>query len=141
MLEMLLPIHPKLVHFPIALFMTALGLDALSLVLRRKELHQTSVHLYVLAALITPVVIRTGLWEEERLNIRHPLMEQHQLIALWTMWISLMSLPVLWLAKKEFAKYFRIIFLACLLAVAGIVSYAGHLGGQMVYEYGVGVEK
>jgi len=59
--------------------------------------------LYVFAALIAPLVVRAGLWETERLNLNHPLMERHQLYALWTMWVSLMSLPVLWLLKKEFS--------------------------------------
>lgn len=140
MLELLTPIHPKLVHFPIALFLTALGLDILSLVFRKKEFHQSAIYLYVGAALLTPLVVRTGIWEAERLHLNHPLLTKHSLMAQRTMWISLMSLPVLWFIKREFTKYFRGLFIVLLLSIAGLVTYTGHLGGQMVYEYGVGVE-
>ena len=140
MLELLTPIHPKLVHFPIALFITALGLDIASLIFRKKEFHQSAIYLYVGAALLTPLVVRTGIWEAERLHLSHPLLTKHSVTAQRTMWVALMSLPVLWFIGKEFTKYFRILFLVVLLALAGLVTYAGHLGGQMVYEYGVGVE-
>lgn len=138
--EFLIPLHPKLVHFPIALFLTALGFELMSLVSKKTAFHQCAVYMYVFAALLTPLVVRTGIWEAERLHLNHPLLDKHKLLALWTMWSSLMSLPVLWLSHKEFSKYFRVIFFLFLLAVSGVVGYAGHLGGQMVYEYGVGVE-
>lgn len=140
MLDFLVPIHPKMVHFPIALFFTALAFDFFSLIFKKKVLHQSAIHLYVFAALLTPLVVRTGIWEAERLHLNHPLLTKHSLMAQRTMWISLMSLPILWLLKKEFAKYFRITFIMALLVIVGLVGYAGHLGGQMVYEYGVGIE-
>lgn len=140
MLELLTPIHPKLVHFPIALFLTALALDFVSLVFRKKEFHQSAIYLYVGAALLTPLVVRTGIWETERLHLSHPLLTKHSVMAQRTMWVSLMSLPVLWFMKKEFTKHSRILFMVLLLVIAGLVTYTGHLGGQMVYEYGVGVE-
>lgn len=139
--EFLIPLHPKLVHFPIALFLTAFGFEILSILLKKKFFHQCAICMYVVASLMTPLVVRTGIWESERLNLNHPLLDKHKLIALWTMWVSLMSLPLLWLSFKEFSKYFRIIFLIGLLSVSGLVGYAGHLGGQMVYEYGVGIEE
>ncbi len=140
MFDFLIPIHPKMVHFPIALFFTALVFDVLSLVFRKKALHQSAIYLYVFAALLTPLVVRTGIWEAERLHLNHPLLTKHSLMAQRTMWVSLMSLPVLWFLKNEFAKYFRAVFLIVLLATVGLVAYTGHLGGQMVYEYGVGIE-
>lgn len=140
MLESLIPLHPKLVHFPIALFVGALGFDVLSFLFKKEGLHKTALNMYILAALITPLVVRTGIWEAERLNLSHPILEIHKKFALWAMWGSLMSLPVLWFIKKEAPKYFRIVFLILLIGVVGIVSLASHNGGRMVYEYGVGVE-
>ena len=52
-----------------------------------------------------------------------------------------MSLPLLWLIKKEAAKYFRIIFLMFLIATAILVSVGADKGGKMVFEYGVGIEE
>lgn len=138
--EFLVPLHPKLVHFPIALFLTALGFELISLVLKKKSFHQCAMYMYIFASLLTPLVVRTGLWESERLHLNHPLLDKHKLLALWTMWVSLMSLPLLWLSYKEFSKYFRLIFFISVLILSGLVGYAAHLGGQMVYEYGVGIE-
>ena len=141
MIELITPIHPKLVHFPIALFVSAVVFELLSIVFRREGLHKTAVNMYILAALVTPLVVRTGIWEAERLNLNHPILDAHRKYALWTMWGSLMSLPVLWLLKKEFTKYFRVIFFLILIGVVSVVSLAGHNGGAMVYEYGVGIEE
>ncbi len=141
MLDFLQPIHPKVVHFPIALFMTALGLDIVSLIFKKENLHKTAVHIYVIAALMTPLVVRTGLWEEERFNLSHPVLDQHRQFALWTMWVSLMSLPVLWFMKQKSQKFFRYFFIILLIVISGLVTLTGHNGGRMVYEYGAGVEQ
>lgn len=141
MLEFLQPLHPKVVHFPIALFITAFGLEAVNWVTRKHFFHQCAVCLYVVAALMTPLVVKTGLWEAERLHLSHPLLNQHQQYALWTMWVSLMSLPVLWLLSRKYLRAFRIVFVVCLIAVSAAVTSAGHKGGEMVYEYGVGIEE
>lgn len=141
MLEFLEPLHPKLVHFPVALFMTALGLEVLSWISRKGFFHQCALCLYVLAALIAPLVVRTGLWEAEELHLNHPLLRQHQTFALWTMWTGLMSLPLLWFFFKGYSEIFRVFFIVCLLNSAALVTLAAHKGGKMVYEYGVGVEE
>jgi uncharacterized membrane protein len=141
MLEFLEPLHPKVVHFPIALFITAFGLEILSWMTRKHLFHQCAVCLYVFAALISPFVLRTGFWEAERLNLNHPLLHKHILFAAWTMWVSLMSLPVLWFLFQKYRKAFHIIFVVCLIAVSVFVTLAGDKGGKMVYEYGVGTSE
>lgn len=141
MLDYLVQIHPKVVHFPAALFVTALLFDAASWITRKDSLHKAAVYLYVFAALITPLIVRTGLWEEERLHLNHPLLDKHRLLALWTMWTSLMSLPVLWFLNQKYPKMFRTIFAVCLIGTSVLVTLAAHNGGRMVYEYGVGMEK
>lgn len=132
-------IHPRIVHFPIALFITALGLEIISIIFRKDKLHATALHIYVVAALLTPLVIRTGLWEETRLHLNHPVLTTHRTFALWTMWISLGSLPILWFMKQELSKYNRAVFVIFLLIIVSLVSITAHNGGRMVYEYGVGV--
>ena len=137
----LIPLHPKVVHFPIALFVTAFGLEVLSLISKKNIFHQCAVCSYVLAAFAAPLVVRTGLWEEARLKLHHPLLEQHEAFALWTMWTSLISLPVLWLVYRKSQKVFRIFFILCLMSAVTLVALTADKGGDMVYKYGVGVEK
>jgi len=141
MIEQLLPVHPKLVHFPIALFSTALILDILGRIFRKENLHEAAVVMYVGAALFTPIVVWAGLWEQQRLHLHHPVLDQHKLYAWGTMWLSLISLPVLWLVKKRSLKVFRIVFTSLLLCLGLLVTVTGYWGGKMVYEYGAGVSQ
>jgi uncharacterized membrane protein len=141
MMEQLIPMHPKLVHFPIALIITALILDILSRIFRRGNLHEAAVVIYVVAVFFTPVVVWAGLWEQQRLHLHHPVLAQHKLYAFVTMWLSLLSLPALWLIKIKFLKAFRIVFSCLLLCLAMLVTVTGYYGGKMVYEYGAGVEQ
>ncbi len=134
-------LHPMIIHFPIALFLMALALDILSFVTKKETFHQSALTLYVIAALLTPLVVRTGIWEATKIGLSHPLLDEHRTFALWTMWTSLMSLPLLWLIKKEAPKYFRILFLVFLISTAILVSIGADKGGRMVYEYGVGIEE
>ncbi len=134
------PFHPVVVHFPIALFISALFFKLAGLAFRKESFQNTAVYLYVFAALITPWIVRSGGWEADRMNLHHPLLDAHERFALWTMWTSLMSLPVLWFIRKEYPKYFSIIFLVVVLLTAGCVVLTGDRGGRMVYEYGVGMK-
>ncbi len=133
--------HPRSVHFPIALFISAMGLDVLSLFLKKENLHRTAVHMYVLATLVTPLVVLTGLSEAEHLHLHHPVLNLHKTFALLTMSTSFISLPILWIVKKKNAKAFRTTFFLFALLSVIFVSITGYNGGRMVYEYGVGVEQ
>ena len=104
-------LHPMMVHFPIALFISAMIFEAVSLCLRRDILHRTALHIYTLAAILTPLAVQTGLWEAEELNLHHPVLEIHERFALWTMWLALVSLPVLGFTLKKFTKAFRPVFI------------------------------
>ncbi len=87
-------LHALVIHFPIALFITALGLDLMSLLFKKDSLHRAALQIYIVAVFLTPVVVRTGLWEEERLHLNHPVLSQHQFYAYRLMWVSLASLPI-----------------------------------------------
>ncbi len=132
-------LHPKLVHFPIALFMSALGLEILSLLFRKDALHRTAVHIYVLAAFISPVVVLTGLQEVWHEHLHHPVLDIHQRFGLLTMFGSLATLPILWVLQKRNSKLFRAVFAASVIMIFIFVTVTAYNGGRMVYEYGVGV--
>ncbi len=131
-------VHPKVVHFPIALWASALGFEIASLLFKREGWHQTALSLYVLAVLFTPLVIVTGLWEAERLHLNHPLLDRHKMFGFWASGVGIGSLAVLWIFRKS--RGFRLLFGLFLLVCVLLVMLAGHYGGQMVYRYGVGVE-
>ena len=134
-------LHPRVIHFPIALFIGAMGMEVLSLIFKRDNLHRTALHMYILATVITPFVVLTGLQEAEHLHLGHPILIIHKNFGLLTMWTSLISLPILWIVNKQNPKILRALFLVFLLVIATFVTVTGHNGGRMVYEYGVGVDQ
>ena len=134
-------LHPQVIHFPIALFIGAMGMEVLSLILKKDNLRWSAFHMYILATVITPFAVLTGLQEAEHLHLGHPIPTIHRNFALLTMWGSLVSLPILWLAKKKSENVLRITFIIFLSMFAIFVSITGHNGGRMVYEYGVGVDQ
>ena len=134
-------LHSKVIHFPIALFLGAMGMETLSLTFKKERLHRTALDMYILATVITPFVVITGLQEAEHLHLGHPVLTIHKNFGLLTMWTSLISLPILWIVNKQNSKIFRVMFLVFLLIIATFVTVTGHNGGRMVYEYGVGVDQ
>ena len=136
-----LHIHPALVHLPIALFLCAFGFEVASRVLQKQNWHRTALHLYILAAVLSPVVVQAGLWEQAYLHLHHPLVETHKVFGLITMWTALTSLPVLWFVQKKNPQLFRKVFIIFTLFIAMTVSTAAYYGGRMVYDYGVGIDE
>ena len=134
-------LHPRVIHFPIALFIGAMGMEMLSLMFRKERLHRTALDMYIFATVITPFVVLSGLQEAEHLHLHHPVLTIHKNFGLLTMWTSLISLPVLWIVNKRSPKILRTVFLIFVLVIVALVTITGYNGGRMVYEYGVGVEK
>ncbi len=133
-------LHPLVVHFPIALFVSAVILETAALILRKESFHQAAIYIYVLAAVMAPLAVYTGLEEVEHEHIKHPIADLHRNLALGVMWTAFASLPLLRIVYKRFAKYFRIAFMVFLLLLAGLVALTAYNGGRLVYEYGIGVE-
>ena len=139
MLNFLIPLHPKLVHFPIALFVTALIFETLSRLTKKTLLSEAAILVYCFAAALTPIVVYTGLSEQTRLHLNHPVLTQHKNFGFLTMWISVGSLPLLWLMRKASEKIFRNFFFLLLLILTLSVTCTAYFGGKMVYEYSAGV--
>jgi uncharacterized membrane protein len=136
-----LPLHPMLVHFPIALFISALVLELAYQILKREFLHQAALTVYVLGVCSMPLTAWVGWLEAEELHLKHPVLDLHMRFALTALWISLASLPALWLIHQKSRRLFNAVFMAVLVLVVVFVSAAGYNGGRMVYEYGVGVQR
>ena len=134
-------LHPMVIHFPIALFISALGIQIAGLIGKKESLRQTALYLYILGAFMAPLAVQTGLWEAENLRVMHPIVEIHERFGRLTMGSSLLSLPLLWIVKRKSPKAFNTLFVICLVVVVGFVVVTAYHGGRMVYEYGVGVEE
>ena len=135
-----LPIHPMIVHFPIALYFTALGLEAFSFFSKREIFHHSAVQLFVIATLFTPFTVGSGLWEEYRLHMHHPVLSTHKswgILTITTAWLALLTL---WFFYRRKSTNFRYVFIFSLILMAGLVAATAYFGGKLVYEYSAGVE-
>ena len=141
LLTALYPIQPKLVHFPIALMISAMGMQGLGMLLNKDALCRAAWVMFVLAVFSIPIVILSGLWEAQRLNLHHPILETHKKFAFTAMWVALVGLPLLWFIRTRAIKIFQIVFLVLLIVLSALLALAAHQGGRMVYEYGVGISR
>lgn len=140
-MEILIPLHPKLVHFPIALFFAALIVQILGMLLKKDVLCQSAWVMFVFAFVSMPIVVLSGLWEEQRLHLHHPTLDEHKFYAFTALIVSSLAFPTLWFIRIKNIKVFQIVFLVVLIIISYLLGLAAHEGGEMVFEAGVGVSQ
>ncbi len=136
-------IHPALVHFPIALVLTAALLDALAALWGKDSLRTAAGVLWILALVGGAAAIGTGLWAQHTVFIPNALaddaIEDHETAG----WITagLVAAIALWRIVLRFDYphgWLKEIYL--LLAAGAVVTagYTGYLGGELVYGHAIG---
>lgn len=133
--------HPLLVHFPIALLMTALLLDGLAVVLKRSGLHRVALCNLSLGTLGSVAAVWTGYRAAEigRHSFEiHQVMELHRKLGIATLVIGILVVAWRLWKRDQIGAKSRALMLAVMLAMMGTLGYGAHLGGRLVYEFGVG---
>lgn len=134
-------VHPLVIHFPIALLLTALLLDALALVFKRPQLHRVALWNLLLGTLGAGLAVWTGTRAAEiakhSMEI-HQVMELHRKLGIATLVLGVLIVGRRFLKRDRLATRERILTLLVMLAMAGTLGFGAHLGGRLVYEFGVG---
>ena len=138
------PLHPALVHVPIALWLGALFLDILTLCNVGGNSLVRGAYWAILAGLVsTLIVVPAGLAEWSQIDRKKPAWT----LALWHMILNLITAGLL-----AVSLYFRsgdayhedrvtmAAFGLCVVA-NGVLAVSGYLGGRMVYDQGIGVAR
>ena len=138
-------IHPVLVHFPLALLGTAVGLDLLGWILRcNKRLRDVSTVLYVvgfgaaLAAYFAGRAASQTVWIP---GMAHAVVKDHWDWAFRTVWffgVATMARLVLLRRPEPSGRLVAALALAGLVGL-GLLVATGDRGGRLVYQFGVGV--
>ena len=137
------PVHPAVVHFPIALSLVAVLLDVVSRRHRARGLESGGAALMVLAALGSIAAVVTGNAAHDEAVVpaaAAALVARHEQVGELAMWLlcALAAVRIALALKGWFKGSVAWIYLASAAVAAALVGYNGYLGGRMVFEHGVG---
>ncbi|OGX27463.1 MAG: hypothetical protein A2705_04060 [Omnitrophica WOR_2 bacterium RIFCSPHIGHO2_01_FULL_52_10] len=121
-------------------FVSALLMETASFLFKKESFHRSAIHLYVLACILAPFAVWTGLEEAKHEHLKHPVVDLHRNFALATLGVSWAGAVSLGLVHKRFPKYFRLVFVIFLFLTAALATLAAYNGGRLVYEHAIGVE-
>ena len=133
-------IHPLIVHFPIALLLTAVGLDLVAMIGKWPTLHRVALWNLGLGAVGAGLAVWTGLEASEVAKHTfesYQVMELHRKLGLSTLILSGLLLAWRLIKRDRLTPRARLWLLPLMLAMVGTVSYGAYLGGRLVYEFGV----
>ena len=133
--------HPLVVHYPIALLLTALLLDGLAICFKRPGLHRVALWNFSLGTLGAGVAVWSGYQAAEVAKHTfeiHQVMELHRKLGIATLVAGVVVAVWRLAARDRLGPWSRAITLLLTVGVAGTLSYGAHLGGRLVYEFGVG---
>jgi uncharacterized membrane protein len=138
-------IHPMIVHFPIALLLTATLISVLAIIFKnkREELKIVLYWILILGAVSVLAALFSGLYEDERVihdEVIHKIMEVHKRLGFVI--ASAFVLITLWFIIRKRKIQFRELLIITLLLIgtSSVLVYSAYLGGKMVYEEGAGVK-
>ena len=133
-------VHPIVVHFPIALLLSAVAVDGLALLLKRPALHRVALWNLCLGTLGAAAAVWTGLEAEE--TAKHSfeiwqVMTLHKRLGITTLILGVLASGLRLLTRDQLSPRRRALAYVLMLAMASTVAYGGYLGGRLVYELGV----
>ncbi len=136
------PLHPMIVHFPIALLLTSVLFDAASHIFKRESLRDGALWLLVLGLIGgIAAAVAGGLAEEtaEKAGIAESLIETHESLAFVT--LGIFGVLLLWrvFMRNQLSGQLLAIYLLVATIGVGTLSATGYYGGDLVYEHGAGV--
>lgn len=137
------PIHPMLVHFPIALLFTSVLFDLVFFFTGREEFKKGGFWLLILGWIAGLAAILSGGWSEEiaeKAGVPEAAIERHELFAMTTLalFAGLMLLRI-WV-RNRWSTRDRLLYTCMAMIGLSFLATTGYFGGDLVYRYGAGVQ-
>lgn len=140
------PLHPMIVHFPIALILLSLLFDVVGRATDVGWWRKAAFAMLIFGVIGAFAAVKTGdLAEhhaEEQGNVPHEAIEAHEAAGIFTWWMGLIAVAARALETRPGVARGAISLVALVahLMVAGGASVAGYRGGILVYDHGAGVK-
>lgn len=133
--------HPLVVHFPIALLMSGVGLEGVALAITRPGIHRVALWNLTLGTVGAGAAVLSGLRAEAVAKHSFEIwtvMALHKRLGIAT--LSLGAIVAGWrlIRRDRLSSRMRLALLSLSLIMLGTLSWGAHLGGRLVYEFGVG---
>ena len=145
-------LHPKIIHFPIALFIIYTLLEIVGLIVKKEIFTKSAYIILILGILGAFAAVLTGNQAEEMwknwTNVSKLLVEEHETYATITLWyfFGLTILRTMFVINVEIKKKFnqhvmkmKAAFVVLALIGCYFVYETGEHGGKLVYQHGVGI--
>lgn len=135
-------IHPVFVHFPIALFPTALFFYLIGIIRKRSDLLLAGQICLGLSLMGTVITVLTGYWAQKSFShgeTIHRLMETHEILGFIILGLGVLLMIWSFLKREETPKASKLFLLLFGFTVLLIMQNAD-LGGRMVFVEGAAVK-
>jgi uncharacterized membrane protein len=139
-------IHPKVVHFPIALLTTYSLLEIFGIALNKDFISKSALLILCLGVLSAFLSVLTGSQASQEFGFWNDqskaLLTEHQNYATYLLWgaVAICALRIYVTIKKKFSGIIKIIFVLFAIVILLFVYETGTLGGNLVNKFGIGTE-
>ncbi len=139
-------IHPKVVHFPIALLTTYSLLEIVGIVFKKEFISKSALLILCLGITTAFFAVLTGNQASSSFNFwtneSSELLNEHQNYATYLLWFSVLicGLRIFVVLKKKFIGFTKYVFILFALVVMFLVYQTGIHGGDLVKKYGIGTD-
>jgi len=137
----MIALHPIIAHFPVALLLTSVSLDALGVGFRRASLTQAGFSTLVGGGVGAALGALTGPEGSVRDAAAIGVLHRHELFAALTILLCLVLIGLRLWRVRGLAGAGVALYLTLAVALVVTLTLTGYYGGQLTYEHGVGVAR
>jgi uncharacterized membrane protein len=135
-------LHPLIVHFPIALLLTSTGFYWAGLIWKGRGFDKVAWYTLLLGVIGTAVTIISGLIAAKNVPLDSPAMQTlttHKLLGIATFIIFGMQTVCAWRSQGVYSSGKRVLHTIIQLIGVALIIAVGYFGGELVYNFGIGV--
>lgn len=138
------PAHPLVVHFPIGLLFLSVGADLVAFFTGSASLRSTGWWALAGASLGGVATVAAGVFDMRRATLQedvHRLVHQHMKVG-FALLAAIIGLTAWrWTVYRQPEHAVSAVYLDVALLAVGLAGFQGWLGGELVYSYGVFVQR